>query len=61
MGCRIGACARVVSPAKHRNASPSNCDAPLTLTNFTFDYLEKEWSKEIDFVVCECGRLAMGR
>ncbi|KZT74415.1 endopolyphosphatase [Daedalea quercina L-15889] len=29
----------------------SDCDSPLTLTNFTLDYLDKEWSKEIDFVV----------
>lgn len=49
---RVHACReRGVAPMRN----PSNCDAPLTLTNFTFDYLEKEWSKEIDFVVCECG------
>ena len=43
------------SPGQVPKRSSSNCDAPLTLTNFTFDYLEKEWSKEVDFVVCECG------
>ncbi|TFY59676.1 hypothetical protein EVJ58_g5625 [Rhodofomes roseus] len=30
----------------------SDCDSPMTLTNFTLDYLDKQWSKEIDFVVC---------
>ena len=30
----------------------SECDAPLTLTNYTFDYLDKEWASEIDFVIC---------
>ena len=29
------------------------CDAPLLLTNYTFDYLEKQWADEIDFVICE--------
>ncbi|GBE79453.1 Endopolyphosphatase [Sparassis crispa] len=29
----------------------SNCDAPFTLTNYTLDFLDKEWSSEIDFVV----------
>ncbi|KZT12740.1 uncharacterized protein LAESUDRAFT_13671 [Laetiporus sulphureus 93-53] len=29
----------------------SGCDSPLTLTNYTLDYLEKEWSADIDFVV----------
>lgn len=24
----------------------------MTLTNFTLDYLEKHWAKEIDFVIC---------
>ena len=32
----------------------SECDSPLRLTNFTFDYLESNWASEIDFVVCEC-------
>jgi endopolyphosphatase len=30
----------------------SECDSPLVLTNYTFDYLEKQWADEIDFVVC---------
>ncbi|KAH9938626.1 uncharacterized protein B0H18DRAFT_1081217 [Fomitopsis serialis] len=34
----------------------SNCDSPPTLTNFTLDYLDKEWSKEIDFVVHDSDR-----
>ncbi|KAH9843836.1 uncharacterized protein C8Q71DRAFT_793476 [Rhodofomes roseus] len=35
------------------NGGNSDCDSPMTLTNFTLDYLDKQWSKEIDFVVCE--------
>ncbi|KIJ70553.1 hypothetical protein HYDPIDRAFT_105296 [Hydnomerulius pinastri MD-312] len=27
------------------------CDSPLTLTNFTLDYLDEHWSDEIDFVI----------
>lgn len=27
------------------------CDSPLRLTNFTLDYLAKNWADEIDFVV----------
>ena len=30
----------------------SECDSPWTLTNLTFDYLEKEWANNIDFVIC---------
>ncbi|KAH9936952.1 Metallo-dependent phosphatase-like protein [Amylocystis lapponica] len=29
----------------------SKCDSPLTLTNYTLDFLEEEWSAEIDFVI----------
>ncbi|KAI0921857.1 hypothetical protein AcW1_004280 [Taiwanofungus camphoratus] len=29
----------------------SECDSPFTLTNFTLDFLDKEWSSEIDFVI----------
>ncbi|PCH41204.1 endopolyphosphatase [Wolfiporia cocos MD-104 SS10] len=29
----------------------SQCDSPFTLTNLTMDFLEKEWSSEIDFVI----------
>ena len=32
----------------------SECDSPLALTNYTFDYLEKEWASDVDFVICEC-------
>ncbi|KAI0092667.1 Metallo-dependent phosphatase-like protein [Irpex rosettiformis] len=27
------------------------CDSPLLLTNYTLDYLEKNWADEVDFVV----------
>lgn len=30
----------------------SDCDSPFTLTNFTLDFLEKHWAKEVDFVIC---------
>lgn len=29
----------------------SDCDSPFTLTNYTLDFLDREWSSEIDFVV----------
>lgn len=29
----------------------SECDSPFTLTNYTLDYLDKQWSSEIDFVI----------
>ena len=32
----------------------SECDSPFTLTNYTLDYIEKEWASEIDFVICRC-------
>ncbi|THV08536.1 hypothetical protein K435DRAFT_641814, partial [Dendrothele bispora CBS 962.96] len=31
----------------------SDCDSPFRLTNFTLDFLEKEWANEIDFVICK--------
>ena len=32
----------------------SDCDSPLTLTNYTMDYLDKQWADDIDFVICAC-------
>ena len=32
----------------------SDCDAPFSLTNYTFDFLEREWADDIDFVICDC-------
>ncbi|EMD40704.1 hypothetical protein CERSUDRAFT_111287 [Gelatoporia subvermispora B] len=29
----------------------SKCDSPFSLSNFTLDFLDKEWSSEIDFVI----------
>ncbi|GLB33819.1 putative calcineurin-like phosphoesterase [Lyophyllum shimeji] len=29
----------------------SECDSPLRLTNFTLDFLEKEWASDVDFVI----------
>ena len=29
----------------------SDCDAPLTLVNATFDWLEQHWKGKVDFVV----------
>ncbi|KAG0698681.1 Metallo-dependent phosphatase-like protein [Suillus ampliporus] len=29
----------------------SSCDSPLSLTNFTFDFLDEHWASEIDFVI----------
>ncbi|PFH52734.1 hypothetical protein AMATHDRAFT_73867 [Amanita thiersii Skay4041] len=29
----------------------AECDSPFALTNFTLDYLEKNWASEIDFVI----------
>jgi endopolyphosphatase len=31
-----------------------DCDAPMSLVNLTFAWLQKEWANEVDFVVCEC-------
>lgn len=30
-----------------------DCDAPTSLVNLTFDWLEKEWADKVDFVICE--------
>ena len=40
-----------VSPCSHDVIS--ECDSPFTLTNHTLDFIDKKWSSEIDFVVCE--------
>lgn len=29
-----------------------DCDSPLTLTNYTLDYLEEHWVDYVDFVIC---------
>lgn len=29
-----------------------DCDAPMSLVNLTFEWLQKEWANEVDFVVC---------
>ncbi|KAI0660952.1 hypothetical protein C8Q70DRAFT_912248 [Cubamyces menziesii] len=29
----------------------SDCDAPFSLTNYTLDFLDREWADEIDFVI----------
>ncbi|KAJ9114260.1 hypothetical protein QFC22_005712 [Naganishia vaughanmartiniae] len=29
----------------------SDCDSPMSLVNLTFDWLQKEWANEVDFVV----------
>ena len=34
------------------SACHRDCDSPLLLTNYTLDYLEKHWVKDIDFVIC---------
>ncbi|KAH9943409.1 uncharacterized protein BXZ73DRAFT_97450 [Epithele typhae] len=31
--------------------SYSDCDSPFSLTNYTLDYLSREWADEIDFVI----------
>jgi len=31
----------------------SDCDAPMSLVNTTFDWLKQEWADKVDFVVCE--------
>ncbi len=30
----------------------SECDSPLSLTNYTLEFLDREWTDEIDFVIC---------
>lgn len=39
-------------------SSVSDCDAPMSLVNLTFDWLKAEWADKVDFVVCESFRLA---
>ena len=39
------------------NNSYRECDSPLTLTNHTLDWLDKQWSSEIDFVICTWPRV----
>lgn len=29
----------------------SDCDSPMALVNYTFDWLKKEWADEVDFVI----------
>ena len=31
----------------------SDCDAPMSLVNTTFDWLKQEWADKVDFVVCK--------
>ncbi|KAF8655288.1 hypothetical protein AX16_003187 [Volvariella volvacea WC 439] len=44
-------------PKKHEEAAGyygtpySECDSPFTLTNFTLDFLDKNWASELDFVI----------
>ena len=71
---------RPFDPFSHRTGSAivigltdtiinSDCDSPFSLTNYTLDYLAKEWADEIDFVVCtplqspelrECSHVVQG-
>lgn len=37
------------------------CDSPLRLTNYTLDFIDKHWSSEIDFIVCEFGWRSISR
>ncbi|KAI1786520.1 Metallo-dependent phosphatase-like protein [Ganoderma leucocontextum] len=37
--------------AGHYGLSYSDCDAPFSLTNYTFDFLDREWADDIDFVI----------
>lgn len=30
----------------------SECDSPTSLLDLTFDWIEKEWADQIDFVIC---------
>ncbi|KAK7470627.1 Endopolyphosphatase [Stygiomarasmius scandens] len=40
----------------------SDCDSPFRLTNFTLDFLEKNWADDIDFVICKsCFYVFAGR
>lgn len=39
------------SPSVRLKAHDSDCDAPMSLVNMTFDWMKKEWADEVDFVV----------
>ncbi|KAI0638216.1 Metallo-dependent phosphatase-like protein [Trametes polyzona] len=38
-------------PAGYYGLPFSDCDAPFSLTNYTLDFLDREWADEIDFVI----------
>ncbi|KAI0375671.1 hypothetical protein BV20DRAFT_932452 [Pilatotrama ljubarskyi] len=38
-------------PAGYYGLPFSDCDAPFLLTNYTLDFLDREWADEIDFVI----------
>ncbi|KAJ4478099.1 endopolyphosphatase [Lentinula aciculospora] len=55
------ACHRKIPKDKKKRAgyygTPySECDSPLTLTNYTLDFLEEHWADDIDFVICDNAR-----
>lgn len=54
-GSHTGKCANFVGARKTGLHWPghSDCDAPFSLTNHTFDFLGREWADEIDFVICD--------
>ncbi|KAL7282436.1 hypothetical protein ACG7TL_003907 [Trametes sanguinea] len=39
------------SPAGYYGLPFSDCDSPFSLTNYTLDFLDREWADEIDFVI----------
>ncbi len=43
-----------LNACRHVLHASRECDSPLRLTNYTLDFLDKHWSSEIDFVVCQC-------
>ncbi|KAI9000980.1 hypothetical protein BD414DRAFT_473259 [Trametes punicea] len=38
-------------PAGYYGLPFSDCDSPFSLTNYTLDFLDREWAEEIDFVI----------
>ncbi|KAI9063209.1 hypothetical protein FKP32DRAFT_733993 [Trametes sanguinea] len=38
-------------PAGYYGLPFSDCDSPFSLTNYTLDFLDREWADEIDFVI----------
>ncbi|KAG6919426.1 hypothetical protein DXG01_006309 [Tephrocybe rancida] len=40
-----------MNQASYYGTPYSDCDSPFILTNFTFDYLDKKWASEVDFVI----------